>query len=370
MSVATLYDVHGNLAALAAVLAEIPEDATIVVGGDVCTGGGQPAETLERLRGLGGRVRWLRGNADRALTPGEEEALPPQSREALARTRAALSGEQVGFLHGNPPTVRIRDVLYCHATPRNDVDVFTVATPEEQVAPAFAGVHDTVVVCGHTHLQFERTIAGIRVVNSGSVGNPYEDEPGAYWTLDLVHRRTPYQGAPPPQMGRDEAIALFDRLPSEPELVPVGRVGRPHGLDGSFFVERASEREGTFAAGATLFAAGEPAEVVVSKRGAGGRPVIRLDRRVPRGTELAVPREALPPLAEEDEFYVFQLVGLAVEEEDGRMLGRVSDVLEYPANDVLELDSGASLPLVGACVRQVDLAGGRIVVAPGFAEPD
>ncbi|HET7572967.1 MAG TPA: ribosome maturation factor RimM [Gaiellaceae bacterium] len=154
------------------------------------------------------------------------------------------------------------------------------------------------------------------------------------------------------------------------ELVPVGRVGRPHGLDGSFFVEGASEREATFARGATLYAGGEPAEVVASKRGAGGRPVIRLDRRVERGAELAVPRASLPPLADGDEFYVFQLVGLAVEEEGGRLLGRVRDVVEYPANDVLELDTGASLPLVEACVREVDLAGGRIVVSSGFAEPE
>jgi 16S rRNA processing protein RimM len=156
----------------------------------------------------------------------------------------------------------------------------------------------------------------------------------------------------------------------EPELVPVGRVGRPHGLDGSFFVEGASRRQETFAVGAVLYAGGEAAEVVASRHGAGGRPVIRLDRRLERGTELAVPRETLPPPADADEFYVFQLVGLAVEEEGGRALGRVRDVLEYPANDVLELDSGASLPFVEACVRQVDLAEGRIVVAPGFAEPE
>jgi 16S rRNA processing protein RimM len=98
--------------------------------------------------------------------------------------------------------------------------------------------------------------------------------------------------------------------------------------------------------------------------------VIRLDRHVERGAELAVARATLPSLGEADEFYVFQLVGLRVEEEDGRLLGRVREVLEYPANDVLELDSGASLPLVEACVRQVDLAGGRIVVAAGFADPD
>jgi 16S rRNA processing protein RimM len=155
-----------------------------------------------------------------------------------------------------------------------------------------------------------------------------------------------------------------------PDLVPVGRVGKPHGLDGAFFVENASERKGVFAAGAALYAGGEPAKIVVSRHGSGGRPVIGLDRRVERGAELAVARATLPQLGDDDEFYVFQLVGLSVEDEDGRLLGRVREVLEYPANDVLELDSGASLPLVEACVRQVDLAGGRIVVVVGFADPE
>ncbi|HKD95810.1 MAG TPA: ribosome maturation factor RimM [Gaiellaceae bacterium] len=154
------------------------------------------------------------------------------------------------------------------------------------------------------------------------------------------------------------------------DLVRVGRVGKPHGLDGGFFVEGASERKAVFAKGATLYAAGEPVTVVASRHGSGGRPVIVLDRHAERGAELAVARATLPSLADEDEFYVFQLVGLSVEEEGGRLLGRVREVLEYPGNDVLELDSGASLPLVEACVRQVDLAGGRIVVAAGFADPE
>ncbi len=154
------------------------------------------------------------------------------------------------------------------------------------------------------------------------------------------------------------------------DLVRIGRVGKPHGLDGGFFVDGASERAGVFAKGATLYAAGEPVTVVASRHGSGGRPVIRLDRHVERGAELAVARATLPSLADEDEFYVFQLVGLTVEEEGGRLLGRVREVTEYPGNDVLELDSGASLPLVEACVQQVDLAGGRIVVAAGFADPE
>lgn len=158
-------------------------------------------------------------------------------------------------------------------------------------------------------------------------------------------------------------------MPSKAELVTIGRVGRPHGVHGAFFVEGPSEREEAFAVGAVVLAGGEPAKVVSSTHGSGGRPVIKLDRPVERGTELAVERAALPRL-EDDEFYVFELVGLNVEQEDGRLLGRVREVLQYPANDVLELDSGASLPLVEACVRSVDVEGRRIVVASGFADPE
>ena len=142
-------------------------------------------------------------------------------------------------------------------------------------------------------------------------------------------------------------------------------MGRPHGVDGSFFVEQASEDPQRFAKGALLVVEGEPAEVVVSKRGAGGRPVIRLDRAVPRGATLSVRREDLP-VPDEDVYYVFELVGLRVEEEGGRSLGLVTDVESAPANDALVLDSGLLLPLVESCVLEVDVAGGRILVARGF----
>ena len=151
--------------------------------------------------------------------------------------------------------------------------------------------------------------------------------------------------------------------------VVVGRVGRAHGLDGSFVVEGASEAEERFAVGAELLAGGEAVRVVERKR-PGGRLVIRLDRSLPRGTALEVRRADLPRDEDPDSYYVFELVGLAVEEEGGRVLGRVAEVAPGPANDVLELDSGLALPLVGACVTKVDLEHGRIVVAPGFADPE
>jgi 16S rRNA processing protein RimM len=152
------------------------------------------------------------------------------------------------------------------------------------------------------------------------------------------------------------------------ERVAVGRVGRPHGLDGSFVVEDASEDERWFAAGARVLVGGDEAEVVASKR-AGGRPVVKLDRGAPRGAPLEVERSALPD-PDEDEYYVFQLVGLDVVEEDGRALGKVTTVSAGVANDVLELDSGLSLPMVEDCVRDIDLEAGHILVAPGFSDPD
>jgi predicted phosphodiesterase len=225
VQVAALYDVHGNLPALEAVLADLPEDAVIVVGGDVAAGP-FPAETLGRLRALGGRVHWLRGNADRELMPGEEGLAPPQ---VVAWVRARLTLEQIAFLYSLPPTLELEvdglgRVLFCHATPQNDVDVFTSITAEERVAPSFAGVDADLVVVGHTHTQFDRRIGGVRVVNAGSVGMAYEDPPGAYWALlpgdagDVEPRMTPYEpdvGEWPeewPSASRDEATAHFETL--------------------------------------------------------------------------------------------------------------------------------------------------------------
>ncbi len=153
---------------------------------------------------------------------------------------------------------------------------------------------------------------------------------------------------------------------SDDRWITVGRVGRPHGLAGAFVVDDPSDDSGRFAVGAHLYAGREQVEIVEAKR-AGGRLVLRLDRPGERGTLLEVPAADLPPTGE-GEFYVFELLGLAVEEEGGRSLGLVQDVWPGVANDVLELDTGLALPLVAACVRSVDLSGGLIVVAPGFTD--
>jgi 16S rRNA processing protein RimM len=147
----------------------------------------------------------------------------------------------------------------------------------------------------------------------------------------------------------------------------VGRVGRPHGLNGAFVVEDASDDPDRFAPGARVYVDRRPAQVVESKS-AGGRVVVKLDGQAARGALLEVQKVELPAPGE-GTFYAFQLVGLAVEEEGGRRLGRVEDVAPGVANDVLELDSGIALPMVEDCIRAVDIDRGRILVSPGFADP-
>jgi 16S rRNA processing protein RimM len=148
--------------------------------------------------------------------------------------------------------------------------------------------------------------------------------------------------------------------------VRIGRVGRPHGLDGAFFVEHPSDDKRWWKTGARFLAGGEPVEVV-GHRTSSGRPVIKLDRSIVRGALLEVERDELPPTGE-DEYYTFELIGLEVVEENGRVLGTVADVLPGVANDVLELDTGVLLPMIEDCVRTVDLDGARVVVAVGFAD--
>jgi 16S rRNA processing protein RimM len=150
------------------------------------------------------------------------------------------------------------------------------------------------------------------------------------------------------------------------ERVVIGRVGKPHGLDGSFYVEQPSLDERWWRVGAQLVAGGRDVQVVGARR-AQSRPVIRVDPPVERGAVIEVDRSALPP-TEEDEYYAFELVGLAVEEEGGRALGIVESVDPGVANDVLALDSGILLPMVEDCVREIDLDARLILVAQGFVD--
>jgi putative phosphoesterase len=192
MRVAALYDIHGNLPALEAVLHEIRREKIdrIVIGGDVVPGP-MPRETIARLRDLDIPVQFIRGNGDREIVAwrrGTESAVIPEPyRESMRWVARQLSDEDEQFLASWPETLRldipeVGEILFCHATPRNDVDVFTRLTPEEGLLPMFGGAGANVVVCGHTHMQFDRTIGRVRVVNAGSVGIPYA-EPGAYWLL-------------------------------------------------------------------------------------------------------------------------------------------------------------------------------------------
>ncbi|HJS50188.1 MAG TPA: ribosome maturation factor RimM [Gaiellaceae bacterium] len=156
-------------------------------------------------------------------------------------------------------------------------------------------------------------------------------------------------------------------MPANEELVEVGRVGRPHGVDGAFVIESASADPSRFSVGAQLLVDGEPATVVESRRVGGGRLAIRLDRRAERGAKLTVSRAELPPL-DSDSYYVADLVGLEVIDEHGSRVGLVRDVVQAPANDALELDTGLLLPLVEDCVREVDLESRRIHLNPGFTD--
>ena len=222
MRVAALYDIHGNLPALEAVLAEVDADV-VVVGGDFVAGP-WPAETLARLRSLPGDVRFIRGNADREVYEEGQGLAPP---EVMDFVRARLSPEDVDFLRSLPLTETIGRTLFCHATPRNDEEIFTRDSPEERWREALAGVDADIVVCGHTHVQFDRRIGDVRLVNAGSVGMPYETEPGAYWALvgdDVELRHTAYgpadigaAGWPEewPAATADEATAFFERMSLE-----------------------------------------------------------------------------------------------------------------------------------------------------------
>jgi len=204
MRVAAIYDIHGNLPALEAVLQEIrqAEIDHVVVGGDVLPGP-MPRETLACLMDLDIPVQCIYGNGEVAvleqMAGKEPAAVPEQYRPIIRWTAEQLNADHERLLSAWPKTLRVEigglgEVLFCHATPRNENECFTRLTPEDRILPVFEGVNAAVVVCGHTHMQFDRMIGRTRVVNAGSVGMPF-GEPGADWLLlgpDIQLRHTPY----------------------------------------------------------------------------------------------------------------------------------------------------------------------------------
>jgi predicted phosphodiesterase len=175
LRVAALYDVHGNVPALEAVLAEVERETVdaIVFGGDLFLGP-FPAETAALVRSVD--AHFVRGNCD---------------REPDEWTRSKLDDETIAWGQSWPLTVELDGVLYCHATPRSDEPILTDASPPERFEEALEGVEARLVVAGHTHMQFRRD----RWSNAGSVGMPYEDAVAAFWGLvsdQVEFRRTPF----------------------------------------------------------------------------------------------------------------------------------------------------------------------------------
>ncbi len=223
MKIAALYDIHGNLPALNAVLEELKavQPDLIVVGGDIVSGP-MPGQALERLFLLGDQVRSIRGNGDREAVMAFDGLplspdLPEEVREVTRWVAGQLTRSQRDFLATLPEQLVLHveglgSVLFCHATVRNDEEIFTPITLTERLNVIFSRVEQEIVVCGHTHMQFERCVGNLRILNAGSVGMPYADRPGAYWLLlspqGYEFRWTGYDG---------EAVAQEIRVSGYPQ---------------------------------------------------------------------------------------------------------------------------------------------------------
>jgi predicted phosphodiesterase len=204
MRVAVLSDIHGNLPALEAVLAEVEREApdVIVVGGDTATGP-MPRQTLDRLAALGGEVRYVMGNADRELVDAFDD--PGAAGDGPGAAVTAWAAAQLERAHRDAlaayePTVTfdvddLGPTLFCHGTPRSDTEIITILTGPDRIGPMVEGVAEQTIVCGHTHRTFDHVVGGRRIVNAGSVGMPYEGDAAAFWALlgpDVQLRRTAY----------------------------------------------------------------------------------------------------------------------------------------------------------------------------------
>jgi predicted phosphodiesterase len=225
MRVAALYDIHGNMLALEATLREVRDARVdlVVVGGDVLPGP-MPRETLARLMALGIPVRFIHGNGERIvathLAGGDISEVPQAHHEVIEWTARQLAADQRQAIAQWPSTCdldipELGHTLFCHATPRNDSEIFTRVTPEERLAVVFSDVNASVVVCGHTHMQFDRMVGKRRIINAGSVGMPFQSPSGAYWLLlgpNVQLRRTDYDFATAAEAIRATAYPQLEAL--------------------------------------------------------------------------------------------------------------------------------------------------------------
>ena len=222
MRVAALYDIHGNLPALEAALGDVEADL-VVVGGDVAPGP-MVGEVLDRLSALDVPVRWVMGNGDREVVEGAGGLAPA---ELTAWTARRLSDEHRQLLASFEPTVAVDvdglgAVLFCHGSPRSDTEIITQITPPERLAPMLEGVDAGVVVCGHTHHQFDRTVDGVRVINAGSVGMPYQGAAAAFWLSlgpGVELRRTVYDVAAAIERMRATGMPDIDEMMLQESLI-------------------------------------------------------------------------------------------------------------------------------------------------------
>ena len=201
MRVAALYDIHGMVEPLRSVLRELEgaQFDAIVIGGDAISGP-QPTETFELLQAIDAPMHWIRGNGERALGPDGADAVIGEAEEPLRFTASRFSEAERDALAALPERVTLEvdglgPTLFCHASPRNDLDIVTPGTPDERFPVLLEGVAERVVVAGHTHMQVDRPVDGVRWINPGSVGMPYEGHVAAFWALlgpDVEMRRTPF----------------------------------------------------------------------------------------------------------------------------------------------------------------------------------
>jgi predicted phosphodiesterase len=197
---ALIGDVHGNLTALEAVLAEIEREGAdrIAFGGDAALFGPRPAECVGLLRGMGDRLLAIRGNTDRHIADRTRPDWAAWPEDAATWSRDRLGADRIAWLEALPATLRLleHEALLVHATPSSDEDVILPDTPEDEAAAMIGAVAEPRVLYGHVHIQYRRTVRAVELVNPGAVGLPFDRDRRAAWAMldgsEIAFRRTAY----------------------------------------------------------------------------------------------------------------------------------------------------------------------------------